>query len=119
MKVAPGAIGVTIAIRRAKRVTAWLGVIATCLLAGCMPASWGAAALLHPSRRPLSTPRPSSARDFAFESGGLRLKGWLFHQPGARRGTVVYLHGSADNRGSGVYVAARFLERGFDALTYD
>jgi pimeloyl-ACP methyl ester carboxylesterase len=88
-------------------------------LVGCMPASWGAGALLHPSRRALSTPRPATAQDFAFESDGLRLKGWLFRGAGVRRGTVIYLHGSADNRTSGISVAERFLGRGFDALAYD
>ena len=84
-----------------------------------MPASWGAGALLHPSRRALTTPRPAGAEDVAFESGGLKLRGWLFRGPGKRRGTVIYLHGSADNRVSGVYIAERFLKRGFDALAYD
>jgi pimeloyl-ACP methyl ester carboxylesterase len=32
---------------------------------------------------------------------------------------VVYLHGSADNRASGIHVAERFLRLGFDALLYD
>jgi len=89
------------------------------LHAACMPASWGAGALLHPSRRALTTPRPAGAEDVAFESGGLKLRGWLFRGPGKRRGTVIYLHGSADNRASGVYIAERFLKRGFDALAYD
>jgi uncharacterized protein len=92
---------------------------AVVLLAGCMPASWGAGALLHPSRRPLTTARPSGARDITIDSGGLKLKGWLFSGSGRRRGTVIYLHGSADNRASGVYIAERFLGRGFDALAYD
>jgi uncharacterized protein len=87
--------------------------------AACLPASWGAAALLHPSRRALATPRPDAAEDVAFDSGGLKLKGWLFRGPGQRRGTVIYMHGSADNRASGVYIAERFLKRGFDALAYD
>ena len=89
------------------------------LLAGCVPASWGAGAILHPSRRPLTTPRPPNAEEVSIESGGLKLKGWLFVGQGRRRGTVVYLHGSADNRASGVYIAERFLQRGFDALAYD
>ncbi len=87
--------------------------------ASCMPASWGAGALLHPSRRPLTTARPAAAEDFGFESDGLKLKGWLFRGPGVRRGTVIYLHGSADNRCSGISIAERSLARGFDALTYD
>jgi hypothetical protein len=89
------------------------------LQVGCMPASWGAGALLHPSRRALTTPRPDTAEDVAFESGGLKLRGWQFHGSGKRRGTVIYLHGSADNRASGVYIAERYLKRGFDALIYD
>lgn len=97
----------------------WLAIAVVLSLAGCMPASWGAGALLHPSRRPLTMARPAEAQDFTFSSGGLKLKGWLFTASGARRGTMVYLHGSADNRASGVYIAERFLARGFDALVYD
>jgi len=88
-------------------------------LGSSMPASWGAGALLHPSRRPLTTPRPKGARDVTIDSDGLKLKGWLFRRPGPRRGTVIYLHGSADNRESGVYIAERFVAHGFDALAYD
>jgi alpha-beta hydrolase superfamily lysophospholipase len=84
-----------------------------------MPPSWGAGALLHPTRRPLSTPRPATAQDVAFVSGGLTLRGWLFRGSGERKGTLIYLHGSADNRASGVHVIERFLRRGFDALAYD
>lgn len=98
---------------------ALLLTVALTMQTGCMPASWGAGALLHPSRRPLTTPRPTAARDVTFESDGLKLKGWLFHASGERRGTVVYLHGSADNRSSGVYIAERFRQRGYDALVYD
>jgi pimeloyl-ACP methyl ester carboxylesterase len=89
------------------------------LHAGCLPASWGAAALLHPSRRALDTARPDGAQDVSFESGGLKLRGWLFRGQGERRGTLVYLHGSADNRASGVSIADRFRKRGFDVLAYD
>jgi dipeptidyl aminopeptidase/acylaminoacyl peptidase len=94
-------------------------VLLALVQAACLPASWGAGALLHPSRRALATPRPDGAEDVSFESGGLKLKGWLFRGAGHRRGTVIYMHGSADNRASGVYIAERFLKRGFDALAYD
>jgi pimeloyl-ACP methyl ester carboxylesterase len=87
--------------------------------AACLPASWGAGALLHPSRRALATPRPDGAQDVSFESGGLKLRGWLFRGHGQRRGTLIYLHGSADNRASGLSIADRFLKRGFDVLAYD
>jgi len=89
------------------------------LSTGCLPASWGAAALLHPFRRPITVARPADAQDVAFESDGLRLKGWWFRGTAPRRRTLVYLHGSADNRASGIFIAERFLARGFDVLAYD
>ena len=84
-----------------------------------MPASWGADALLHPSRRPIRVSRPPGVKDVTFQGEGVDLRGWFFRGSGARRGTVVYLHGSADNRVSGIGVAERFVSRGFDALIYD
>jgi hypothetical protein len=84
-----------------------------------MPPSWGANGLLHPSRRPLTVARPAGAEEITIESEGLKLKGWLFRGQPPRRGTVIFLHGSADNRTSGLYVAEHFLARGFDALAYD
>ncbi len=92
---------------------------ATLGLVGCMPASWGAGALLHPSRRPLATTRPAGASDVEIQGDGVRLRGWLLRARGPRRGAVVYLHGSADNRASGVHLAGRFQPRGFDVLLYD
>jgi alpha-beta hydrolase superfamily lysophospholipase len=95
-------------------------VIALALAAtACMPASWGAGALLHPFRRSVAIPRPAEAQDVRFQSDGVELKGWWFRGKGPRRGTLVYLHGSADNRVSGVFIAQRFLARGFDVLAYD
>jgi len=86
--------------------------------AACMPPAWGANALLHPSRRPMTRQpdRPFDAVDF--DAAGVTLKGWWFHAAGAR-GTVVVLHGVADNRGSSVGVVDHFLARGFDVLAYD
>lgn len=43
----------------------------------------------------------------------------MFRGAGVSRGTVIYLHGSADNRTSGLYVAERYTARGFDVLLYD
>jgi len=83
-----------------------------------MPPSWAANALLHPQRRPVTrTPnRPFDAVEL--DGAGVKLKGWWFHGPG-KRGTVVYLHGVADNRGSSIGIADHFLARGFDVLAYD
>ncbi len=97
--------------------------VATCaavLAAGCMPPEWGANGLLHPWRRHLSTSAPDLEHDdVAFRSDGLLLKGWLFHAKGQRKGLVVYLHGVADNRASGLWIARRFVPQGYDVLAYD
>lgn len=83
-----------------------------------MPPTWGAAALLHPARRPV-TVRPNQPFDAVeLEGDGVKLRGWWFHGTG-KRGTVVFLHGVAANRESGIGIAAHFLARGFDALVYD
>jgi len=83
-----------------------------------MPPSWAANALLHPTRHPMArTPtRPFDAVEF--EGAGVKLKGWWFHAP-EKRGTVVFLHGVADNRGSSIGFADHFVPRGFDVVAYD
>lgn len=87
--------------------------------AGCMPPSWGAAAILHPSRR-LVEQRPNrSFETLDLEGTNVRLKGWRFRGDGPKRGTVVYLHGVADNRGSSIGIADHFAARGFDVVAYD
>jgi pimeloyl-ACP methyl ester carboxylesterase len=88
--------------------------------AGCMPPSWAANAMLHPGRRPAppSPTRPFQAVDLV--GAGVHLKGWRFRAEGpVRRGTVIYLHGIGDNRGSSLGVAAHFVPLGFDVLAYD
>jgi len=49
----------------------------------------------------------------------VRLIGWECNASGARRGTLVYVHGTADNRASGTGVIERFGKRGFDVVAYD
>jgi pimeloyl-ACP methyl ester carboxylesterase len=95
--------------------------IAAVTVVGCMPPSWGAGALLHPVRRPLRTSPALAHRDVMIEAGdGLALRGWLFPAKGVpRRETIVYLHGVADNRESGTWIAERLAARGFDVLAYD
>ena len=56
----------------------------------------------------------------SFAGRGVRLAGWTCAtavQP--RRGTLVYLHGIADNRTSGVNIIHRFNALGFDVVAYD
>jgi uncharacterized protein len=95
--------------------------LAALALAGaCMPPSWGAGALLHPSRRPVGPPPALAHRDVAFRGDGVVLRGWLFPAaPGGRGIAVVYLHGSGDTRASGGWIAERLVPRGFDVLAYD
>jgi pimeloyl-ACP methyl ester carboxylesterase len=94
--------------------------LALSLLVGCLPASWGAGALLHPSRH-TAGPAPALAhRDVTFEGDGVVLRGWLFPAAAPSHGiTVVYLHGAGDNRASGVWIAERLVRQGFDVLAYD
>jgi pimeloyl-ACP methyl ester carboxylesterase len=79
----------------------------------------GAAGLLHPARNQLIGATPSHCRDATFQGEGLALKGWRCPSSITRRGTVVYLHGIADNRASATGVIARFGRRGFDVVAYD
>jgi pimeloyl-ACP methyl ester carboxylesterase len=90
------------------------------LLSACMPPSWGANAILHPPRRPVTQKPTGRFEDVTLDVGaGVQLRGWLFRTERPRRGLLVYLHGIGDNRTSGIGVAARFNALGFDVLTYD
>jgi alpha-beta hydrolase superfamily lysophospholipase len=62
-------------------------------------------------------PLPAQTVEIAGE--GVVLKGWLFRATGERRGTIVYLHGVADNRASVKGVAQRYVPHGYDVLAYD
>jgi uncharacterized protein len=92
---------------------------ATAAFIGCMPPSWGAAALLHPARRPVTVPTPVGAHDVVLQGDGVRLRGWQFQDHKLSVGTVIFLHGSADNRAAGVGVARHLSQRGFGVLAYD
>jgi pimeloyl-ACP methyl ester carboxylesterase len=88
------------------------------LLPACMPPSWGANALLHPQRRPVTQLPARLFKRVDFDVG-VKLVGWRFPTERLRRGTVVFLHGLGDNRGSSVGVANHFTARGFDVVAYD
>jgi uncharacterized protein len=79
----------------------------------------GAAALLHPTRSHAARIRPQGCRDETFEGDGVRLQGWGCRGFGGGKGTLVYLHGVADNRASGTGVIERFGRRGFDVVAFD
>jgi alpha-beta hydrolase superfamily lysophospholipase len=81
--------------------------------------SWAAEGLLHPARRHVRDDPPSNCENTTFAGAGVTLRGWYCHADGDRRGTIVYLHGIADNRTSAAGIAARYLARGFDVVAYD
>lgn len=79
----------------------------------------GANGLLHPARRGVTATPPATCQDEVFKGDGLNLRGWRCHASRARRGTLIYLHGIADNRSSAVGVIERFGKRGLDVVAYD
>ncbi len=79
----------------------------------------GAGGLLHPARRPMTAPRPDGCQDLEAGDQSVRIKGWRCATSAAFRGTLVYLHGIADNRTSGIGAIQRFRPRGFDVIVYD
>lgn len=50
---------------------------------------------------------------------GFKLSCWLVKQPGASRGTIIYLHGIGDCKIGGVPYAQLFYNRGFNVFLYD
>jgi uncharacterized protein len=79
----------------------------------------GAGGLLHPARTRVVGAAPDTCSDASFAGAGVTLKGWRCSANGVRRGTIVYLHGIADNRTSSTGVIGRFGRRGFDVIAYD
>jgi len=88
------------------------------LAASQLPAI-GAGGLLHPARHSAVEPRPDICKDVVFKGAGVDLQGWRCLGMGAHRGTLVYLHGIADNRGSATGIIRRFAQPGFDVIAYD
>ena len=78
----------------------------------------GAGGLLHPSRRPVLAPPPGGCEAATFRGDGVSLKGWRCRAD-ARRATLIYLHGIADNRTSSEGLIPQFRQRGFDVIAYD
>lgn len=95
-----------------------LGVAVLAAASGQLPAI-AAVALLHPWRRAVSGPPPNGCHDVTYEGAGVRLSGWRCVPTGPARGTLILLHGIADNRDSLAGVVARFRKRGLNILAYD
>src|SRR5215217_9070723 len=72
-----------------------------------------AALILHPFHRPVSSPPPPQCHAVTFQGEGITLQGWRGEATGKFRGTMIYLHGVADNRTSGAGVMERFQKQGF------
>ena len=81
--------------------------------------SIAAGGLLYPERRTVAAAIPAACTNRDFEGDGVTLRGWHCTATGKRRGTVVYLHGIADNRGSSAGAVDRFTRKGFDVVAYD
>ena len=85
----------------------------------------GASALLHPARRAVAVAPPPGCENAAFAGDGVTLRGWrcsskrVHSVHTVHRGTIIYLHGIADNRTSAAGVVRRFLPAGFDVVAYD
>ena len=77
----------------------------------------GASLILHPPHRRVAVNPPPECQAVTFNGDGVSLQGWRGDAAGKHRGTLIYLHGVADNRASGAGVIDRFQKRGFDVAT--
>jgi pimeloyl-ACP methyl ester carboxylesterase len=57
--------------------------------------------------------------EITFNNREITLRGWILRTQKRSKGLIVFLHGIADNRQSGLGVARRFVRRGYDVLLYD
>lgn len=106
---------ITWALVTAGTVLVVVGVVA----ATSVVPSVAAGALLYPARRHVAEPPPPGCEDAVFAGDGVTLKGWKCQANGPRRGTIVSLHGVADNRTSIRGAIARFTGKGLDLVAYD
>jgi pimeloyl-ACP methyl ester carboxylesterase len=117
--------------RLVSRLLVTTGVILLVIITAAGAVLWrqlpaiGAGGLLHPGRHvtTLAPPQHCVAGEFAgatdFAGAGVTLKGWRCQAAPPARGTIVYLHGIADNRSSATGVIQRFVARGFNVIAYD
>jgi pimeloyl-ACP methyl ester carboxylesterase len=78
-----------------------------------------AGGLLYPHRNDSLPPTPANCVERLFAGDGATLRGWDCRTTRRRAGTLIYLHGTADNRGSGTGVISRYTALGFDVVAYD
>jgi pimeloyl-ACP methyl ester carboxylesterase len=83
-------------------------------------AAAGANGMIHPGRRPPAQQPNRPFESVELQGAGVKLEGWRFPAEGPiHRGTVIYLHGIGDNRGSSIGIAQHFVPLGYDVLAYD
>ena len=104
--------------RRVARLAALVAIVGGIVAATQLP-SIGAGALLHPARTPLYKPMPPGCVDQDFAGQGVRLRGWHCRAIAPRQGSLIYLHGIADNRASAAGVIPRYTKEGLDVVAYD
>jgi alpha-beta hydrolase superfamily lysophospholipase len=98
-------------------------VAATTLVRCAIPPDWGANALLHPYKHMAAqNPRDVGLAEEDLTvavDNGVELRGWLVRASGPHRGLILWLHGVADSRASGIGFAARYAKQGFDVAAFD
>jgi alpha-beta hydrolase superfamily lysophospholipase len=102
-----------------RRIAVLVGVVLSVGVAISQLPLLGAMAMLHPLRRAVTQAPPEMCEDATFLGAGVKLTGWRCRASGTRKGTLVYLHGIADNRTSAVGTIQRFGRRGMDVIAYD
>jgi hypothetical protein len=93
--------------------------IAACAVGVIELPSIGAQALLHPARHPVTSGTPAGCITRTLAVADAALTGWICEARAQPRGTLVYLHGVADNRQGGLGIIQRFVPLGFTVVAYD
>ena len=78
-----------------------------------------AGAIMRPARVVHTQPPPAGCREREFEGAGVTLRGWSCDSAGTTRGTLVSLHGVADNRRGAAGLVPRFARHGLAVVAYD
>ena len=94
----------------------WLSSVPILLLAGC------SAAFFYPDRTVVDTPEKHGMQYEAVHiraADGTRLNAWFFPAQGTLRGTVLYLHGTAQNLSAHFQRIAWLPAAGFSVLALD
>lgn len=81
--------------------------------------SVGAALILYPPRKLVISALPADCENISFQGNSVTIQGWRSKGSDQGRGTLVYLHGVADNRSSASGIIKRFHKLGFRVVAYD